>query len=387
MLWLLMLLACDDAIFVGHEGGGGTVEGDGWCAVQQVLVDCTSCHSAGAAAGGLDLETDPHAALVDVVSAAYGEVLVAPGDADGSLLVRKLEGTQASDEGAVMPPTGALDAEVVAVVRQWVLDGADGDCATEPTGTGARYHPDDWALPDVHGMAAKFQTEADCRSCHGDQLQGDLGPACESCHGEGWEVSCTFCHGGVDSTTGAPPEGIDDAVDRADQVYQPHTEHLGPEGSVGHAPIDCSTCHVVPTSALFAGHLFDDDTPGQAEVTLSGLATGGSWSGQSCTVYCHGDGQVDGSIEHTDGPRDCRSCHPDQTNDAGWRGMSGRHEDHLDEGFVCADCHGLTVDAAGGILDASLHVDGEVQLDLPVSYLDGTCTGSCHGETHNGRSW
>lgn len=390
MMWLMLLLACDDALFEGHSGAGGvgTTAAEGWCGVQQVLATCTACHSAGGALGGLDLETDPHTALVDVTSAAYGVVLVAPGDPDGSLLVRKLEGTQGASEGGEMPPGGGIDAASVALVRQWVADGASADCATEPTlPTATGVHPDGWEAPEEHGMAFKFQSTTDCRDCHGEQLEGDVGPSCTSCHGEGWETTCTFCHGGVDDASGAPPEGIDDSTDRADQVFIPHNEHLTAAGSVPHADIACTTCHDVPTSALQAGHILDDATAGQAETAFSGLATGATWDGAGCTVYCHGDGQTVGDIEHSDGPRDCRSCHPDQTNDAGWRGMSGRHEDHLDEGFVCAECHGGVVSPGGAIVDASLHVDGQVSLALPITWNNGTCTGTCHGETHNGRTW
>jgi hypothetical protein len=203
----------------------------------------------------------------------------------------------------------------------------------------------------------------------------------------GWEADCTWCHGGVDDNSGAPPEGIDDSVAVQDQVFPPHPEHLGPAGSVPHADVACETCHDVPTDALTPGHVFDDDTPGVAEVRFDGLAAGGVYDGASCTVYCHGDGQEAAAMAVDDGPRDCRSCHPDQTNDDGWRGMSGNHEDHLDKDLVCADCHGLVVDAAGAVIEPSLHVDGSVSLDVPLVVDGDRCTGACHGEMHNGRTW
>ena len=64
--------------------------------------------------------------------------------------------------------------------------------------------------------------------------------------------------------------------------------------------------------------------------------------------------------------------------------MSGEHEEHLDEGVVCADCHGLTTNASQDILDPSLHVNGSVDLDFSDSiYWNGTtCRGSCHDEDH-----
>ena len=37
--------------------------------------------------------------------------------------------------------------------------------------------------------------------------------SCDDCHDEGWRTDCVFCHGGVDDTTGAPPEDIRDEAD------------------------------------------------------------------------------------------------------------------------------------------------------------------------------
>jgi hypothetical protein len=57
--------ACDDTLFPSN--GTDTPVTDGWCGVRSVFNNtCVSCHSAGAALGGLDLETDPHAAIVGV---------------------------------------------------------------------------------------------------------------------------------------------------------------------------------------------------------------------------------------------------------------------------------------------------------------------------------
>ncbi|MEZ4322337.1 MAG: c-type cytochrome domain-containing protein [Myxococcota bacterium] len=383
--FVFLLASCDDHLF-GASGHTPVVpQGDGWCAVQQVLASsCAGCHSSGAAAGGLDLQTDAHAALVGVPGST-GALLVDAGSPDTSLLIRKIEGTQAADEGGAMPPGSALSSDLTSLVRAWITDGADSACDEAPPPVTGGFHPDGWEAPDVHGLAAKFQ-QLDCRECHGDQLQGELGPACESCHGSGWETTCTFCHGGQDSTTGAPPEDIDDNTDVTLSPFQKHTQHLDP-GS--HAPIPCETCHTVPTSALTLGHFFDDDTPGRAEVRFSGLAAGGSWNGQSCGVYCHGDGQGPGSVDHASGPRQCSSCHPFMgSGEAALEGMSGEHEEHIDEGLACASCHS-TATPAGGIAIPDQHVDGTVQVVLPAGMTRSAagCTGTCHGETHVNRSW
>jgi hypothetical protein len=130
----LLLAACDDTTFL--TGGAEPVSGEGWCGVTSIFDgSCNAaCHSAAASLGELDLETDPHAALVDVPSTYPGRTLVVPGDPDGSFLMIKLEGTQAAGEGTPMPQSGALSTEALELVRQWIADGATLDCGAGETG-------------------------------------------------------------------------------------------------------------------------------------------------------------------------------------------------------------------------------------------------------------
>jgi|GEM_PF-1790528 len=88
-----------------------------------------SCHAAGAnPAGGLDLQTDPIAAMVGVAAvAAPAKQLIVAGDADASFLVQKLDGTQGSTEGSLMP-LGALEPVEpcrIDAVRAWINAGAN----------------------------------------------------------------------------------------------------------------------------------------------------------------------------------------------------------------------------------------------------------------------
>ncbi len=238
----------------------------------------------------------------------------------------------------------------------------------------------------------KLQTEADCRTCHGDDLSGGTtGIACDSCHPAGWETTCTFCHGGVDNGTGAPPEDIDDNLDVSQSPYQPHTAHV--TANANHAAFACTECHVVPTDALTPGHLFDDATAGQAEVVFGGLSDQGQWDGLTCSnLYCHGyRGGDDGVMDHTAPTPSCSGCHPDPTSgEAAWETrMSGRHKDHLGNGVRCHECHGASVDASMAILDPARHVDGvaDVQLVAGMTRTGGSCSGTCHGEVHVNRVW
>jgi predicted CxxxxCH...CXXCH cytochrome family protein len=206
--------------------------------------------------------------------------------------------------------------------------------------------------------------------------------ACDSCHAAGWETDCTYCHGGELDATGAPPQDIDDNADPLTISFPEHAEHVG---GPDHPAYDCVQCHVKPTDALSAGHLFDDLTPAVAEVDLSaGISSGGQFDGTStCTnLWCHGDGAGDnGRVRKGDGPLDCNSCHPQS-------GLNDEHAEHLGEGVDCAECH-PDVSAQLDIVDPTLHVDGAVQIELPATmdYDGQRCDGVCHGETHVNRTW
>ena len=150
----------------------------------------------------------------------------------------------------------------------------------------------DAASPGFHAFSANAGL-AGCGSCHGAALDGVGGTttvACAQCHGAAWRTSCTLCHGGTDSQSGAPPRAT--WGNSADAVRAgAHTAHLGATHGLS-APVACATCHVVPADALAAGHV----ASGIATVTFSGLASSGvatapSWSrsGATCSnVYCHG---------------------------------------------------------------------------------------------------
>jgi hypothetical protein len=85
-----------------------------------------SCHGSGA--GDLTIDAEgAWDALVEVPSAvAPDEILVIPGDPDGSYLVKKLEG----DPGIVglqMPQGGQLPESDLDAIRDWIARGAPSD--------------------------------------------------------------------------------------------------------------------------------------------------------------------------------------------------------------------------------------------------------------------
>ncbi|MEQ1568922.1 MAG: hypothetical protein ABMA64_25010 [Myxococcota bacterium] len=364
----------------------------GWCKVQGIFnAECLVCHDAATHLGDLDLETDPYAAVVNVTSGTFGNVLVAPGDPDGSLLYTKMAGTQQASEGAVMPTSGTLDAARVEAVRQWILDGATSECDEPiPTDTGAEgpYHPSGWDDEGSHGRTSLLGAGADdngvdCRDCHGPELDGGTsGVSCDSCHEAGWRDNCTYCHGGDETPDGAPPTDIDGAVGTSIS-FPDHTAHVvGPR----HPAYDCTECHSKPNDALTPGHWFDDVTPGRAELDFTaGISSAGAPSGaSSCgNLWCHGDGAGDnGEVSIGEGPLDCTSCHSTGA------GLNGEHGEHLGEGVDCEECHG-DVNGQMQITDDAEHVNGTVSVDLPggISWDGNSCDGSCHFENHNNRNW
>lgn len=113
----------------GADAGGEapTWSGQVWPILQNY--DCGNGYCHGGGRGGLDWgdEAATYDEFVGVVSdddnPCAGSTRVVPSDASGSLLLRKITGTQ--DCGSQMPPDGASVAEAdVEVIRAWIEGGA-----------------------------------------------------------------------------------------------------------------------------------------------------------------------------------------------------------------------------------------------------------------------
>ena len=108
----------------GTAGGALTANFD---SIQQHVFTpiCTVCHAGASAPQGLRLDaTNSYALLVGVPSTEAPSLLrVKPGDPANSYIIQKLEGHAAV--GAQMPFGGPpLPAATIAVLRQWISDGA-----------------------------------------------------------------------------------------------------------------------------------------------------------------------------------------------------------------------------------------------------------------------
>ena len=76
--------------------------------------DCVLCHGI---AGGWDASS-----YEAVMTTGDNAPVVIPSDAEGSLLAHKLLGTQ--EQGAIMPPAGALSSAQIQIILDWITAGA-----------------------------------------------------------------------------------------------------------------------------------------------------------------------------------------------------------------------------------------------------------------------
>ncbi len=336
-------------------------------ALRILAVRCTECHKPQGQVPALDKDG----------AAALSPDLLA-------FVSRKVSGTQADGEGARMPPGVVMEDAEIESLQRWIDAGAPTDCEA-PEVVPDRHHPLDWADPARHGLAFKLADE-NCRDCHAQDFTGFVGPSCDSCHKSGWRTNCTYCHGNDIDGTGAPPRDING--EDFPLTFIPHTSHVSAQN---HAPFDCVECHAKPTDVTSMGHVLDG-TAGRAEVDFSGgRSSEATYNGDaSCSnLWCHGNGQgPNGSWSAAQGTPTCDDCHNGPTSNG--INLSGAHRRHLREGFVCADCHAGTIDRTNQIVGLELHVNRQVDLQMPAAITRnaaGHCSGVCHGESHSNRAW
>jgi len=238
-------------------------------------------------------------------------------------------------------------------------------------------HPADYNLPANHGPDALAGLDV-CRACHGATLDGDAGPSCNACHKtsgyDNWQSNCTFCHGAkeqvyaaADLNKAAPPQGVHGETLATDPHVGAHQRHL--VAGTYASPIACATCHSVPSDLAHV-----DGKP--ATVTFSDVASGGSFSGGSCTTYCHGATLPGASgtkttLAWTDSGITCTWCHSTSPT-------TGHHQTHLAAGYGCSTCHGAGYSSTA-VVNAT-HVNGTVEKTANVGWSNGTCSNACHGK-------
>jgi predicted CxxxxCH...CXXCH cytochrome family protein len=293
-----------------------------------VGVACAGCHGGATPAGGYAL-TSYLGALADVIA----------GDASSKIL-SELDPQTADD-------THRGFATLRALLTTWIVD-CDAANSRSPIHKPGILNPAD---ADFHGRMlqdTKWDFAA-CTKCHGEDFSGGTsGVSCLACHADG-PTACTTCHGPSQLASGA------------------HPTHLGKS-------LDCSECHVKPTTWTDPGHVFNADGSidlPPAEVTFGAMASltpaGGHRKGSpawdeaanTCAnVYCHGGTLDDAAAQHST---------PIWNKDA--------------RQIACDGCHGDPPASHGGATDCKVcHSPSAPHIDGVVNFGDGSggCT-ACHG--------
>jgi len=228
-------------------------------------------------------------------------------------------------------------------------------------------------------------TQRTCTSCHGapPPAPHSTSTACATCHGAGYSattvnvathmngvldvsgMTCTSCHGtaGRVATTlnpqlpASPPVQVSG---HAVSAVGAHLAHLG-NTRLRSAAIACTECHVVPSSTSHA--------TGVVDMTWGTLARSAAvvptWTGATCTNYCHGATLLGGTAKAPTWVGDatqaaCASCH----------GAPPVNAFHTRTDLACSACHaGYTATT----VNATSHINAT--LDYTVG-----CT-SCHGNS------
>lgn len=247
-----------------------------------------------------------------------------------------------------------------------------------------------WLLPgqtfcgSCHGLGPESHASNTCQHCH-QQVIDDMGFVNEGLHVDGTTQlgrhgnRCNSCHG-TEGGLRSPPLSLSGGSSPSLIAVGAHESHMTGANAIT-VPIDCTECHVVPSSLHDPGHI-DDAYPAEVSFDPAGLASASSatpvWdraSGTCSTVYCHGGGtnldpsrdtspsvnRMPGWTEVNQGISDCDSCH----------GLAPSFSPHNAGHTVdqCTWCHSSTVDASGDIVfggspgsETSLHLNGMLDL-------------------------
>lgn len=131
---MLQHLLFSTLAFVGPEADSAALEEK----VQSMFEDCTMCHDSSGdptTAEGINFEA-PVSSLIGKKSAAVDQLMVDPGNPDGSYLITKLVGGEGMD-GEIMPiGDDPLSADKVQVVKDWIASLPPSEAAAGGEGDG-----------------------------------------------------------------------------------------------------------------------------------------------------------------------------------------------------------------------------------------------------------
>ncbi len=321
-------------------------------------VTCLTCHQQGPTACDTCHDTPPAtgAHAKHAVACTTCHVVPERWDAEGHVRLA----------GAADPPPAEVALSGLAAVTLDPADRAGPPAWDHASGTCANVYCHGDVLGD--GAAAITRpswsggpAQAACGTCHGQPPASHAQDLCVTCHPAdaphvdgtitvGLSLGCAGCHG--DATSPAPPRGLLGERLTGELAVGAHRSHLDGRHRL-RGPLECSSCHVVPSQIDDAGHI---DTPVPAEVTM----VDGAWDRAAATcsgTWCHGDATPVwtrvGLSEIA-----CGTCH-------GIPPATPLHDPALTISD-CVSCHPSTVDGFGNILlggppgRESEHMDGNV---------------------------
>lgn len=242
-------------------------------------------------------------------------------------------------------------------------------------------HPVGWtqlSSPDFHGTYIKAHNYdlSSCTSCHGTDFKGGISQkSCYTCHqGTSGPLSCNTCHGSLSNA--APPPDLSGNTGTSTPTVGAHQNHLS--GNSFLSSVACSSCHVVPQSAIPGIH---PTGTGKAMVVFSGVAvTQTNTPGtpyydstnptiipspsfnpqtlQCSNTYCHGNFKNGNNFMPTwtnvgTGQAACGTCHGIPPNTPVHKGQTLQ---------TCYYCHEPMIGPNGVIQDSSKHVNGKLEL-------------------------
>ncbi len=268
-------------------------------------------------------------------------------------------------------------------------------------------HPAGWSAPTSHGSAAKATPDAShgfsyCTQCHGTDYVSGTGTSCKSCHTSaphpvapwrgttasgtthittdpGNASECSRCHaGGVRLTT--PVAASAGATCFNNTLCHGSTaSHAFPNPGSLHksSTSGCSSCHAIGTSASI--YPVATSTPPDCK-SCHKLSAATNMAQMTGCSDCHGDaatGRPSGTV---------------------FPNIRGRHSSPSEHAAACTVCHsgGGSGFSAHGNSNSVVKTAANVILNGTASGMNivrssgsgvVTCTGTCHGEVHNGRTW
>ncbi len=268
-------------------------------------------------------------------------------------------------------------------------------------------HPAGWNLPASHGAAAKVAPDAShgfsyCIQCHNSNYVAGPAKSCKACHtsaphpaapwrgttasgtthtntNEANVLECSRCHAGGAklSTPGNIMTGA--TCFNNTLCHGTKTSHSFPYPGSLHksSTVGCSSCHILGTSA--SSYPAAANRPPDCK-SCHRLSTAASIAQMSGCSDCHGDpatGRPNGTV---------------------FPNIDKRHSSPSEHKVACTTCHagGGTGTASHGNSNNSVKTFANVILNGTASGMNIvrssstgriTCTGACHGESHNGSTW